>query len=112
MKLGCGPNGETFVAAYDPGDMVMLLANEPGSLGQGKIGDWGKVKSVNAAGLLTIVVAGYSVPKGAPLAILSDIPARRVKPCTAQGGVLILPHQINPHSLWKSRRTGQGEGRP
>ena len=69
-------------------------------------------KSVNAAGLLTIVVAGYSVPKGAPLAILSDIPARRVKPCTAQGGVLILPHQINPHSLWKSRRTGQGEGRP
>ena len=104
MKLGHSPNGEAFVAGYEPGDMVMLHSPEPGAMAQGRAGDWGKVKSVDAAGMLTIVVAGYSVPKGAPLALLSDIPARRVKPCTARGEVLILPHQINPDTLWTSTR--------
>ena len=50
MKLGHSPNGEAFVAGYEPGDMVMLHAPEPGALAQGKAGDWGRVKSVDAAG--------------------------------------------------------------
>jgi hypothetical protein len=111
MKLGYSPNGEAFVAGYDPGDMVMLVAQEAGALGQGRFGDWGKVKSVDAAGMLTIVVAGYSVPRGAPLAMLSDIPARRVKPCTAKGEVTILPHQVNSEKLWDHARPGGGECR-
>lgn len=105
MKLGHSPNGEAFVACYEPGDMVMLHSPEPGALAQGRTGDWGRVKSVDAAGRLTIVVAGYSVPKGAPLALLSDIPARRVRPCTARGEVLILPPKMSPDTLWSNSRS-------
>lgn len=107
MKLGHSPNGEAFVAGYEPGDMVMLHSPEPGALAQGKTGDWGRVKAVDAAGRLTIDVAGYSVPRGAPLALLTDIPARRVKPCSPRGEVLILAHQINREKLW----TGNVPGR-
>lgn len=104
MKLGYSPNGEAFVAGYDPGDMVMLVGPEPGTLGQGRFGDWGRVKSVDSAGMLTITIAGYSLPRGASLAMLSDIPARRVKPCTPKGEVLILPHQVQPQTLWTNAR--------
>ena len=49
MELGYSPNGEAFVARYEPGDMVMLHRSEPGALAQGQVGDWGKVVAVGAA---------------------------------------------------------------
>ncbi|MDN3564480.1 hypothetical protein QWZ14_08905 [Paeniroseomonas aquatica] len=103
MELGYSPNGEAFVARYEPGDMVLLHRSEPGDLAQGQVGDWGKVVAVGAGGLLTIRIAGYALPKDAGLATLSDIPARRVRPCSPRGEALILPPRIPDGKLWGAR---------
>lgn len=107
MKLGYSPNGEAFVAGYDAGDMVLLHRAEPGALAQGRVGDWGRVLAVDAGGLLTIRIAGYALPKDAGLATLTDIPARRVRPCSPRGEALILPHQVQAANLWVSARAGR-----
>jgi hypothetical protein len=85
MKIGYHPDGEPFVITYEPGDMVTLLVNEPGPFGTGKAGDWGRVTAVDAAGGLTILLAGYSLPPSAALRSLSGLPARMVMACDTRG---------------------------
>jgi hypothetical protein len=85
MKIGYHPDGEPFVITYESGDLVTLLVDEPGPFGTGKAGDWGRVTAVDAAGCLTILLAGYSLPPSAALRSLSGLPARLVMACDARG---------------------------
>jgi len=85
MRIGYRQNGEAIVAGYEPGDLVVLLVDEPGDFGTAKAGDWGKVTAVDAAGRLTITLAGFSLPTSAPLRGISDISPRIVMPCDARG---------------------------
>jgi hypothetical protein len=85
MRIDYRPNGEASVTGYEAGDLVVLLANEPGDFGTARTGDWGKVAAVDSAGRLTITLAGFSLPHSAPLRSISDIPPRIVMPCDRRG---------------------------
>jgi hypothetical protein len=85
MRIDYRENGEAIVAGYEPGDLVVLLVNEPGDFSTAKAGDWGKVTAVDSSGRLTITLAGFSLPNSAPLRGISDISPRIVMPCDPRG---------------------------
>jgi hypothetical protein len=109
MKIGFGPDQQMIVTHYEPGDLVALRTNQAGELAIGKAGDWGRVKAVDKFGQLTIQLAGYSMPRDATVAALSEVPSRIVRPCDARG----RPVEIKPDrgrlsdALWR----GKWEGR-
>ncbi|MCO6419251.1 hypothetical protein JYK14_24265 [Siccirubricoccus sp. KC 17139] len=78
-------SGGAAAAGVAPGGLVMLIADEPGDFGTAKAGDWGKVVAVDGDGLLTILLAGYSLPPSAALRSISDISPRIVTPCDSRG---------------------------
>jgi hypothetical protein len=85
MRIDYRQNGEAVVMGYEPGDLVVLLVNEPGDFSTARAGDWGKVAAVDSAGRLTITLAGFSLPNSAPLRGISDISPRIVMPCDSRG---------------------------
>lgn len=96
MKIAYEDSGEAFVSAYEPGDMVLLRADETGPFAFGRAGDWGRVTAVDArTGYVCIAVAGYSHPKGSTVASLSDIPRRILQPCDNAGKPVALKRHIH-----------------
>ena len=96
MKIGYDDNGEAIVTAYEPGDMVMLRADEMGPYATGRAGDWGRVTGFDSrTGQVTIAVAGYAYPKGGVIASLTGIPRRILLPCDSRGQPVALKRHIH-----------------
>ncbi len=96
VKIGYDDNGEAFVSAYEPGDMVMLRADETGPYATGRAGDWGRVTSFDSrTGQASIAVSGYCQPKGSTIAALSGIPRRILTPCDSRGQPVALKRHIH-----------------
>ncbi|WP_149538591.1 hypothetical protein [Siccirubricoccus phaeus] len=85
MRVANRSGGAASPAGVVPGDLVMLVMDEPGDFGTAKAGDWGKVLAVDAEGLLTILLAGYSLPVSAALRSISDISPHIVTACDSRG---------------------------
>jgi hypothetical protein len=109
MKIGFGPDQQLIVTRYEPGDLVALRTDQAGEMATGRAGDWGRVKAVDNFDRLTIQLAGYSMPRAATVAALSEVPSRIVRPCDARG----RPVELKPDrarlsdALWRGRWDGR-----
>lgn len=106
MRVDYRQDGEAFVVAYEPGDLVVMLVKEPGDFSTAKAGDWGKVTAVDSSGRLTITLAGYSLPHSAPLRSISDISQRIVMPCDARGKPQAPPPRMHRTANERTLRQG------
>lgn len=106
MKLNYRPDGRP-VAILEVGDLVRLTRAEAGPAPSAQAGEWGRIRRIDAKGALEIELAGYSRPRGAALAQVSDFPATNVIPCDHRGVAVELPRKQE----WR-RNAASGFGDP
>ena len=99
MKLDFHADGRP-IPILEVGDLVRLTRAEPGPDPTAQAGEWGKIRRITERGGLDIVLEGYSRPRGAAMAMASDVPATNVIPCDHRGLALDLPK-------WSNWRQGQ-----
>ena len=101
MRIDSRPDGSQIMIP-ETGDLVRLTRDEAGPIVTAHAGEWGRILRVTSRNTLDIQLAGFSRPRGAAMALVSDFPAINVVPCDGRG----LPTDGNHWGSWEERRGG------
>jgi hypothetical protein len=91
MRIGRGAGGAPGTT-FEVGDLVRLVADEPGPTVTAFAGEWGRVLRADGRGRVDVRLAGYARPRTDGLRDAIALPARVVEPCDHRGRPLDLPH--------------------
>ena len=101
MRIDTRPDGSQIMIP-EAGDLVRLTHDEAGPIVTAHTGEWGRILRVSSRNTLDIQLAGFSRPRGAAMALVSDFPAINVVPCDGRG----LPTDGKHWGSWEERRGG------